>query len=73
MTGMDVRERRTTQIGISTEPCGLCGSTKVVAMKSRAVRRGAALLNPRWDAATRTYDLCRDCGAKHRTEDGRRV
>lgn len=70
---VDMRLRRATAIGVSTEPCGICGGGNVVAMRSRAVRRGAAWLDPRWDPAPRTHDLCRDCGAKHRTEDGRRV
>lgn len=70
---MEVRQRRATAIGRSTEPCSLCGSENVVAMSSRAVRHGVAWVNPRWDPAPRTHDLCRDCGAKHRTEDGRRV
>mgnify|MGYP004513902779 CR=1 FL=1 len=70
---MDVRQRRVTPIGASTEPCGMCGGTNVVAMESRAVRQGTAWLNPRWNPAPRTHDLCRDCGAKHRTEGGRRI
>ncbi|TKJ23141.1 hypothetical protein [Blastococcus sp. CCUG 61487] len=70
---MEVRLRRATAIGVSSEPCGICGSGNVVAMRSQAVRRGVARINPRWDPAPRTHDLCRDCGAKRRTEDGRRV
>ena len=70
---MEVRQRRATQIGVSSEPCGICGSVNVVVMRSRAVRRGAARLNPMFDSAPRTHDLCRDCGAKHRTENGQRV
>ena len=70
---MEVRQRRATQTGVSTEPCGLCGSTDVVAMRSQAVRRGTARVNPLWRPATRTYDVCRDCGAKHPTENGQRV
>jgi hypothetical protein len=73
MEGMRVRERRATQRGECAEPCALCGSHNVVAMSSRAVRHGSAWLNPRWDPSPRTYDLCRDCGSKHRTESGRRV
>jgi len=70
---MEVRQRRATRVGVSREPCGVCGSTNVVAMRSRAVRRGADWLNPTWDPAPRTHDLCRDCGAKHRTENGERI
>ncbi|TQN37965.1 hypothetical protein FHU33_4642 [Blastococcus colisei] len=70
---MDVRQRRASQIGVSEQPCGVCGSANVVAMTSRAVRRGASWVNPRFDPAPRTHDLCRDCGAKHRTENGVRV
>ncbi|SOE00358.1 hypothetical protein SAMN06272739_2551 [Blastococcus haudaquaticus] len=68
-----MRQRRATQIGPSHRPCGVCGSVNVVAMESRAVRTGAARLNPLFDAAPRTHDLCRDCGAKHRTENGLRI
>ncbi|WP_116449486.1 hypothetical protein [Blastococcus litoris] len=70
---MEVRQRRATDLGPSTEPCGICGSRNVVARRSEVVRRGSAWINPRFDPAPRTHDLCRDCGAKHRTEDGRRI
>ncbi|MGY1618323.1 hypothetical protein ACI797_16410 [Geodermatophilus sp. SYSU D00691] len=42
-------------------------------MESRPVSRGVARLVPVPREAVRTYDLCRACGAKHETEDGRRV
>lgn len=70
---MEVRQRRVDQLGVSTEPCGVCGSANVVAMRSRAVRRGAAWVNPRFDPAPRTYDLCRDYGAERRTENDMRI
>jgi hypothetical protein len=73
MTHMEVRQRRAVEIGVSTQPCGVCGGGNVVAMESRAVRRGADRLNPLWKSASRTHDLCRDCGAKHRTEHGQRI
>jgi hypothetical protein len=45
----------------------------MVVIESRAVRRGADRLNPRFDPAIRTYELCRGCGAKHQLKDGQRV
>jgi hypothetical protein len=42
-------------------------------MESRAVRRGADLLNPRFDPAIRTYELCAACGTKHHIRDGQRI
>lgn len=70
---MELRQRKTTHVGMSAKPCGMCGGTNVAAMRSQAVRRGAAWINPWFDPAPRTHDLCRDCGAKHRTENGVRV
>jgi hypothetical protein len=42
-------------------------------MESRALRRGTAWVNPLWKSSPRTHDLCRDCGAKHRTDGDRRI
>ena len=65
--------RQATELGRSARPCDLCGSANVIAMESHAVRGGTALLKLHWDAAKRTYDLCSDCGARHRTDNGLRV
>jgi hypothetical protein len=67
------RHRRAFEVGPSARPCGLCGSADVVLMQTRAVRHGAAWLNPRFDPAPRTHELCRSCGAKHRTQNGLRL
>jgi hypothetical protein len=45
----------------------------LVVIESRAVRRGAAWLNPRFDPAVRTYELCPSCGAKHHLKAGQRI
>jgi hypothetical protein len=70
---VDVRQRHAFQVGESAEPCGVCGGGNVVKMESRAIRRGTAWINPRWKSSPRTHDLCRDCGAKHRTDGDRRI
>lgn len=55
------RERH--KLNVPGAPCQLCqGATEVT--QSRAVRRGAARLNPRWDPDIRVYELCTVCGAK---------
>ncbi len=41
----------------------MCGAATVVT-ESRAVRRGAAWLNPKWNPEVRVHELCRSCGAK---------
>jgi hypothetical protein len=69
-----VREdRRRREIGRSIRLCGVCTGAEMVVIESRAVRRGAARLNPRFDPAIRTYELCRRCGAKHHLKDGERT
>jgi hypothetical protein len=70
---MEVRQRKAVHLGPSTLPCGICGGTDVVAVETRLVRHGIDWLNPRWRSMPRTHDLCRGCGAKHRTEAGRRI
>jgi hypothetical protein len=65
--------RRRIELGKVEQPCALCGSADVVAVESRSVRRGFARINPAWRPVTRTYDICRRCGAKHLTADGRRI
>jgi hypothetical protein len=64
------RRRRTT-VGPADRPCELCGGDAVLT-ESRAVRRGAEWLNPRWRASVRVYELCGSCGAKTYLEDVRR-
>lgn len=59
-----------TEIGISPEPCSLCGSTEVALLESRNRRSGFDFLNPRWRSQRRTYGLCRSCGARMDTSDG---
>ena len=56
-------ERKRIELDVPGAPCQLCGAATVVT-QSRAVRRGAAWLNPRWDPEIRVYELCRSCGAK---------
>jgi hypothetical protein len=59
------RRRRKRSIGRRDRPCGMCGERGMTVTESRAVRRGAAWLNPRWDAAVRVYARCDSCGARH--------
>lgn len=49
---------------MTAQPCQLCGAATTVT-ESRAVRRGLALLDPRWRPEVRVYELCAECGAKH--------
>lgn len=56
---------RRIERGVSPRPCGLCRSDDVVVVQAEELRTGLALLNPRWQGATRVYDRCRSCGAKN--------
>jgi hypothetical protein len=69
-----VREdRQRRELGRSTRLCGICSGAEMVIIESRAVRRGVDRLNPRFDPAIRTYELCRGCGAKHHLRNGQPV
>ena len=68
-----VDQRRTRRIGPIDKACDICGHAGLVLTESRAVRRGAALLNPAWKAQPRSYELCPHCGVRYRLEDGQRV
>lgn len=52
-------------MGRGERPCALCGSDDVMAVRTRLVRRGLALLNPAFDPHEHRYELCRGCGAKN--------
>jgi hypothetical protein len=62
-------QRRRLELGKAEAPCGLCGSEDVVVIESQALRRGLDRLNPVWHRATRRYELCRACGAKHTLDE----
>jgi hypothetical protein len=51
----------------------MCAGVGLIIIESRAVRRGADRLNPRFHPAIRIYELCRGCGAKHHLKDGQRA
>ena len=65
--------RRTRRLGSVDRACDICGHAGLVITESRAVRRGAALLKPGWNAHPRTYEVCPGCGVRYRIEDGVRV
>ena len=69
----DVASRFTEQIGTTERTCDICGHAGLLVTRSRARRRGAARVNPRFDPEERTYELCPECGVRYRVEDGQRV
>ncbi|MCW2509127.1 MAG: hypothetical protein JWP68_2275 [Modestobacter sp.] len=68
-----VAKRYTEQVATNDHTCGICGRRGLVVTRSRARRRGADWLNPRFDPGARTYEKCPDCGVRYRIEDGHRV
>lgn len=66
-------DRRRREIGRSDRSCGVCAAVGMTVVESRAVRRWTDLLNPTFDPAVRTYELCAACGAKHHLRDGQRI
>lgn len=59
-----MQPRRSTQLGTTAAPCGICGHDGQVVAETRAVRTGFARLNPFFDAKPRTYRVCPECGAR---------
>ena len=53
---------------MAASSCGLCGHEGQVIALSRRVRRGVDLLNPRFEAAEKAYELCPSCGARRMLE-----
>jgi hypothetical protein len=66
-------QRTREQVGVRGARCGICGAEGVAVIESRRVRRGLAVLNPRWDPRVRTYELCGSCGAKRLLEDDEEI
>jgi transposase len=58
-----VRERRV--IGHTGTTCPLCGHRGLALTESRFVRRGLDRLRVSFDADSRVYERCKECGAKH--------
>ncbi len=56
-------EREQTSVLPSDSRCGLCGAGLLL-VASRRLRRGLAWLNPLWDPATMTHEVCPSCGAR---------
>ena len=69
----EVTRRERENVGVRAGRCGICGAEGVAVVESRRVRRGLAVLNPRWDPRVRTYELCGSCGAKRLLDDGEAV
>ena len=73
MQHAEVTQRVRQQMGIRAGRCGICGADGLTVVESRRVRRGMAVLDPRWDPGVRTYELCGSCGAKRYLEDDEAV
>ncbi|MGY1618350.1 hypothetical protein ACI797_16545 [Geodermatophilus sp. SYSU D00691] len=61
--------RQESRLGLAASSCSLCGHHGQVITVSRRMRKGLDLLNPKWEAAPRAYELCPACGARRELED----